>query len=125
MKLKTKTARKVAAKSATRKATAAKSVTLKGTVLPSVDKNFVIVRMGPAVKAETKVRAGEDARTMLLKMAKAIEKPGIRRDVVFPDSNPRAYAYYIDAKDPTRIVRESRDGTRKVGRLVQGRFRAA
>jgi hypothetical protein len=32
------------------------------------------------------------------------------------------FAYSVDPADPTRIVREAADGTRTIGRLVNGRF---
>ncbi len=66
-----------------------------------------------------------NTRQLILKLARALSKPGIDRAAVFGDPpNPKVYAYYVCAADTSKIVRESADGTRTIGRVVGGRFRA-
>jgi len=70
----------------------------------------------------------ESAGELVVKAAKALGKPGIDRTVVFgrPSTHRRAktvYAYSVYAADPTKFVRESVDGTQKVGTIVNGKFK--
>ena len=60
-------------------------------------------------------------------VANALRKPGLARTSVFRDSASArlVYAYSVSPHDPTQLVRESKDGSKQVGRLVNGKFRAA
>jgi hypothetical protein len=69
---------------------------------------------------------GDSVSVLVKKAARALNKPGIQRSVVFRGPNPdKVYAYSAYPQDPTRIVRLSSDGTRVIGRVVNGRFRAS
>ncbi len=70
------------------------------------------------------VRRVDGVFTMVPKAAKALDKPGIRKDDVFVGDAYGVYAYSVDESDPTKFVRESADGKRSVGKLVGGKFRA-
>lgn len=72
------------------------------------------------------VRPEDNTTVLLKKAARALNKPGIDRSVVFRGPNAaRIFAYYADPQDPTRVVREAADGTKVIGSLVDGRFRAS
>ena len=58
---------------------------------------------------------------LLRKFGEALRRPGISRDAVF-QGREDVFAYYADPKDPTRIIQEAADGTKKVGRLVGEKF---
>ena len=66
-----------------------------------------------------------NTRQLILKLARALSRPGIDRAEVFGDTyNPRVYSYYVCPTDPSKIVRESVNGTRTIGHVVGGCFRA-
>lgn len=51
-------------------------------------------------------------------------RAGPDRARVFQSSSNRpVYAYYVQAGDPTRMIREDAAGRKTVGRFVSGRFR--
>jgi hypothetical protein len=65
------------------------------------------------------------ASTLVPRIGKALESAAISREVFFTKSRPTklpVYAYSVDPSDVTRYVREAADGTRTVGRMVNGRF---
>jgi len=58
-------------------------------------------------------------------VGQALREPGVPREVVFgrkPKTN--VCAYWFDPTDVTRIIRVSADGTKTVGRITRGSFRA-
>jgi hypothetical protein len=62
---------------------------------------------------------------VLAKLGKVLSKPGIDREVVFKSfAGKKVYAYSIDLKDTSRLVREDAEGKRTIGRFVGGKFRA-
>jgi hypothetical protein len=73
--------------------------------------------------AHRDIPKSKEPHHLLQKAAKALSKPGIPRSAVFGDvTNKRLFSYSIDSEDPTRLVRVAFDGTRRVGRLVNGKF---
>ncbi|MEY4563905.1 MAG: hypothetical protein RLZZ618_3182 [Pseudomonadota bacterium] len=104
-------------------------IRLDGTKIPTLNDNLVLVRLGAdSAKSNgspAKLSTSERASAMLMKAGKALSKPGIRRETVFGGGSGRGInAYSVYPADPTKIVRESADGQRTIGRLVGGRFRA-
>ncbi len=85
---------------------------------------FALVRVAPRKKAAA-LSANDSASVLVRRIGEALKKPGIHKQVVFRDNKAGIYSYSADPRDPTRMVRESSDGTRRVGRLVKGRFVAA
>jgi len=61
---------------------------------------------------------------MVRKAGKALKKPGIKRKVVFKKATKGIFAYSVDPSDATRVVREASDGTRRIGRVIAGRFKS-
>jgi hypothetical protein len=72
------------------------------------------------------VAVTETAAEFARKLGRALNKPGISREAVFGTTKggPTVYAYSVHPDDPTKLVRESVDGKRTVGRMIDGRFRA-
>lgn len=67
----------------------------------------------------------QTASELIQRIGKALREPGISREAVFgrePKTN--VVAYWLDPRDVTRIVRVSADGTKTVGRMTRGSFRA-
>jgi hypothetical protein len=67
----------------------------------------------------------EDKTTVLIqKTARALSRPGIDKAVVFRGPNaPNVFSYSVYTPDPTKVIREAADGSRAIGRLVDGKFR--
>jgi hypothetical protein len=91
-----------------------------------VSGGWVLVKMGDT--KTRRVKPEESVGALVVKAAKALGKPGIDRTAVFgPASTTRSakpvYAYSVYAADPTRFVRESVDGTKAVGKMVNGKFK--
>jgi hypothetical protein len=62
---------------------------------------------------------------LLHKLGKALSKPGLSRRAVFGSAPAKnVYSYYVDERNPSKIIRESFDGKRISGRVVEGKFRA-
>jgi len=72
------------------------------------------------------IPAAQTAAALGAKLGKALSKPGISRDAVFGTVAARGevYAYSVLPEDPTKLVRETADGKRTIGRVVGGKFRA-
>jgi hypothetical protein len=94
-------------------------------------KHIVMVGAGFALvavrkkKATAQPRESERAFVLVRKVGRALQTPGISRNVIFPKDVPkRLYTYSVDPEDPSRILRKARNGSRSTGRLVGGRFRA-
>ena len=99
----------------------ATKATVHGEIVASVGEHFVLVKTGKA-NVGTKVPADESAR-LLQAAGQALAKPGISRSSVFGVGHRNVYAYSIDPQDPTRFIREAADGTRRFGKMVNGKFR--
>lgn len=87
--------------------------------------HFVLVHIGDSKRAA--VRPADKAAVLVGKAARALKKPGIDKAVVFRGAKPeKVFAYSVYPADTSRVIRESADGKRSVGRLgMDGRFRAS
>jgi hypothetical protein len=106
---------------------AVRQSTVRGTVLPMFEPNLVLVRKGPNGSDATRAANRSDAAgVMLPKAGEALERPGIAKKAVFrSNGRGRIYAYSAHPKDPTKVVRESSNGTQKTGKLIAGKFKPA
>jgi hypothetical protein len=95
---------------------------VQGRPLARFDAGVVLVQTPGARQPKPALRAEDGAAVLVPKAWRALKKPGISRQAVFPTSSTTVFAYSVDPADPTRIVREAADGTRTIGRLVNGRF---
>jgi hypothetical protein len=94
------------------------------TKLPTFSESLQLVRKGERPKPEF-LKPREIAGTMVPQTLGALSIPGIAHGVVFRGSRAaQVSSYSIWPTDPTKVVREQADGTRTIGRLVGGRFRA-
>lgn len=82
---------------------------------------FALVRVEPKKKAEA-VSTNDTASVLVKRVGEALKKPGIHKQVVFRDNKTGIYSYSAYPKDPTKVVREASDGSKRIGRLVNGRF---
>jgi hypothetical protein len=83
-------------------------VRLRGKRLPTLDKELAIVRTGSPKSGRMATRRSDQA------------------EVIFQGRvTGKIFAYSVDPSDATRIVREARDGTRRIGRVVGGKFKLA
>lgn len=110
-----------------RKSSGARSSTTRmvsGRSLAKLGQGVELVKVGRGEKPT--VRRTDAASVLVRKAAKALKKPGIAKSVVFRGPDPsKVYAFSVLPSDPTRIVRKASDGTRVVGRFVNGKFRAS
>lgn len=97
-----------------------KTSTVKGTPVAQLGDGFVLVRVN-AGKPSATLRASDSAKALVGKAAKALRKPGLPKSSVFTGSG-RIFAYSVDPTDPDKLIRETPDGKRQSGRLVNGRF---
>ena len=99
------------------------TVSLKGESVKTVA-GFALVRVQP--KARNAAVPPKDSATVLVaKVGRALNKPGIDKRVVFRDDKTGIFSYSTYPGDPTKVVREAADGTKRIGRVVNGRFVAA
>ena len=106
--------------SAASKKAAAKSSSLKGQSVATVS-GFALVRTQPRKKA-VQVPSVDSAAVLMAKVGRALRKPGIDKQVVFADNRAGVFSYSTYPVDPSKVLRESADGTKRIGRLVNGRF---
>lgn len=87
--------------------------------------DMVIVRIGGEVATKT-APADQKAKFLLVKFGRALSKPGVSRTEVFGagKSAKTVYAYSLDPKDPTMIIREDAQGKRAHGKVVDGTFKS-
>ncbi len=91
-------------------------------VTPRAD--LVVIKIGDRY-AKISASSKERAADVLARVGKVMSKPGANRKRVFRSASGKSvYAYSVDPKDTTKVVRENAAGQRTVGRLVSGRFRA-
>lgn len=94
------------------------------TKLPTFSENLMLVRKGKKPKPEL-LKPKEGAGTLVAEMLDALASPGLAHSAVFRGLKAQQVnSYSIFPADPTKVVRERADGTRTIGRLVGGRFRA-
>ena len=82
---------------------------------------FVLVRR-PDGRRAARTDLSARASSLLPKVARALDRPGISQATVFKGHTRHVYAYSVDATDTSRVIRTSADGQRTVGRLVGKRF---
>ena len=89
---------------------------------PSAD--LVVVRIGDRHKKPA-VPSNEKAPVVVARVVRVLNRPGTDRKLIFRStSGKKVYAYSIDLRDTSKVVREDVSGQRTVGRLVSGKFRA-
>jgi hypothetical protein len=77
-----------------------------------------------ALLTKSKMASETSNAFLLSRIARIARKPGIPHKVVFCRLTGKTiYAYSIFEKDPTQIVRIDAKGVRKIGKLINGRFR--
>ena len=95
---------------------------IRGRSVANLGRGMALVQIGHPKRVP--VRPDEKTTVLVQKAARALNKPGIDKGVVFSGPNAaRIFAYSVDPHDPRLVVRESADGQRTVGRLVDGKFR--
>lgn len=97
-----------------------------GTIIQTPRSDMVIVRVGK-VHPDKKVAADQMANTLVPKMVGVFKKLGVDRTAVFRSHTGKpVYAYSLDPKDPSRIIKEDRAGKQTIGRMAtDGTFKAA
>jgi hypothetical protein len=98
-------------------------IRLRGKRIATLDKDLTMVRTGPAIEGAVRPRREDTAVAMLRKTGKALNKPGISNLSIFTNKSADIFAYSADPLDATKLVRTSRDGTRRKGRVVGGKFK--
>jgi hypothetical protein len=103
--------------------TAKKTIRLQGERVPQFAEDFVIIRTDRfgRIVGQAKSMRGE---ALLKKGNKALVQSGIQERTVFRDAKTGVFAYSVDPQNPRKIVRQSADGKKTVGRFSHGRFRA-
>ena len=99
-------------------------IRLRGKRIATLDESLAIVRTGPSIAAPVHPRRADQAGAMLRKTAKALNKPGISKNAIFTKGSRDIFAYSVDPQDANQMVRTSRDGTRRRGRVVGGKFKS-
>ena len=111
--------------SAAREPSGTKVLRLHGTAMPTVGRDLVVVRTSASGRIIASARSTDGAEVVVKKVGKALGRPGIKREAVFKNGAVGGiFAYSVDPQDPTKVVRESFDGTVRSGRLVDGKLKA-
>jgi len=97
-------------------------IRLRGKRIATLDETLAMVRTGPS-RGAAHPRRADQAGAMLRKTAKALSKPGISKHSIFTNESGDIFAYSVDPQNATQLVRMSRDGTRRKGKVVSGKFR--
>jgi hypothetical protein len=98
-------------------------IRLRGKRIATLDKGLTMIRTGPPMTGAARPRRADQATAMLRKTAKALNKPGISKQSIFTNKSGDIFAYSADPQDETQLVRMSRDGTRRKGKVVGGKFK--
>jgi hypothetical protein len=98
-------------------------IRLRGKRIATLDEGLTMVRTGPSVTGAVRPRRTDQAGAMLRKTGRALNKPGISKHSIFTNKSADIFAYSADPLDATKLVRTSRDGTRRKGRVVGGKFK--
>jgi len=97
---------------------------VQGRSVATLGRGMALVKIGKA--ARVVVRPEDKTTVLVKKAARALNKPGIDKSVVFRGPNAaKIFSYSVYPQDPTKVVREAADGTRMIGRLVDGKFRGS
>lgn len=102
---------------ASRKLTSTKvrSVTLR---TPSKE---LSLKVSGRAAAPAQLKAREMNGTLLVETERALRIPGLSRKAVFTGSSVSSYS--VNPHNPRQYIKESKSGTKVVGRLVSGQFR--
>lgn len=96
---------------------------VQGRSVATLGSGMALVKIGKTAKGA--VRPEDETTVLVKKAARALNKPGIDRSVVFQGPNAaKIFSYSVYPQDTTKVIRESANGARVVGRLVDGKFRA-
>lgn len=106
--------------SSSKVSTLAKAQSVHGTLVAQLGAEFVLVRTKKA-KPKAEALPADQASTLVGKASRALAKPGLPKESVFTGSKG-VYAFSVDSSDPTQLIRETPDGLRQAGRMVNGRF---
>jgi hypothetical protein len=98
-------------------------IRLRGKRIATLDENLAMVRTGPSLASAVRPRRADQAGAMLRKTGKALNKPGISKHSIFTNESRDIFAYSVDPQDASQLVRISRDGKRRKGRVVGGKFK--
>ena len=98
-------------------------IRIRGKRIATLDESLTMVRTGPSIAGAVRPRRADQAGPMLRKTAKALSKPGISKHSIFTKESGDIFAYSMDPQDASQLVRLSRDGTRRRGRVVGGKFK--
>jgi hypothetical protein len=86
--------------------------------------DLVVVKIGDGHKKST-ISSKEKAPVVVARVVRVLNTPGTDRNRIFRSTSGKTvYAYSIDSRDTSKVVREDVSGQRTVGRLVSGKFRA-
>ncbi len=97
-------------------------IRLRGKRIATLDEGLTMVRTGPSI-AGARLRRADQAGAMLRKTGKALSKPGISKHSIFTNGSRDIFAYSVDPQDASQLVRVSRDGKRRKGKVVSGKFK--
>jgi hypothetical protein len=98
-------------------------IRLRGKRIATLDESLTMVRTGPSIVGAVRPRRADQAGAMLRKTAKALNKPGISKHSIFTNESGDIFAYSVDPQDASQLVRMSRDGKRRKGKVVSGKFK--
>jgi hypothetical protein len=110
-------------KTSPRNARKGSDIRLRGKRIATLDEGLTMVRTGPSIAGDVRPRRADQAGAMLRKTGRALNKPGISKHSIFTNKSADIFAYSADPLDATKLVRTSRDGTRRKGRVVGGKFK--
>ncbi|OYU30955.1 MAG: hypothetical protein CFE39_10665 [Comamonadaceae bacterium PBBC2] len=96
---------------------------VQGRSVASLGRGMALVKIGRTPKQA--MRPEDKTTVLVMKAARALNEPGIDRSVVFQGPNAaKIFSYSVYPQDTTKVIRESSDGARVLGRLVDGKFKA-
>ena len=96
------------------------STKVRSVILPTPSKDLSL-RVSGRVAAPAQLKAREINGTLLMETERALRIPGLSRKTVFTGSSVSSYS--VNPHNPRQYIRERKDGTKVVGRLVSGQFR--
>jgi hypothetical protein len=89
-------------------------------ILPTPSKDLSLKVSGRAA-APAQLKLREVNGTLLKETERALRRPGLSRKAVFTGSSVNSYS--VNPRNPSQYIRERSNGTKVVGRLVNGQFR--
>jgi hypothetical protein len=98
----------------------AKSRARRSVLLPTPNKDLSLRVKGRAAMQPPPKRR-DISGTIIAETSRALSRPGISRKAVFTGTSVESYS--VDPANPRQFIRERADGTKTIGRLVNGQFR--